>query len=521
MNAKRKRGAGRDPILWFKSASLPLNVNLGVYRQIFSTTEQTLDPSALVQIIQSKQLKPTAPTKTTQEVSIDDQEGGVPLPASMLTPSTSGPHYFLCMMGGGHFAAMIISLSPKTIRKNGIEDRSATVIAHKTFHRYTTRRKQGGSQSANDNAKGAAHSAGSTLRRYNETALTTDIRQLLQEWKTLVQSSELWFVRATGSTNRRTLYGPYEGQVMTHTDDRIRGFPFNTRRATQAELMRAFVELTRVKVVQVDQEALARQREEERLATGAAAARAISDAQAADDARVAARAQKEQDRKDQEAVLHTSQLQALIRRSKAPGLISYLSSNNLDANYRFAPQSLAANHHTPFSLHLAASMNSAVCVTALLNKTNADPTLVNSAGKTAFEICGDRSTRDAFRVARHELGETKHDWTAAKIPAAMTREEAGSRAEREKADAAEAKQKADAEAEAERKRIDAEELANGATPNLAFKSGKAKSLLSSNEKTKTAQEKRDDETRGMTDAMKARLEREKRARAAEARLGMR
>lgn len=36
---------------------------------------------------------------------------------------------------------------------------------------YPARRKQGGSQSINDNAKGAAISAGAVLRRYGEQAL--------------------------------------------------------------------------------------------------------------------------------------------------------------------------------------------------------------------------------------------------------------------------------------------------------------------------------------------------------------
>jgi hypothetical protein len=40
---------------------------------------------------------------------------------------------------------------------------------------YLARRKQGGSQAANDNAKGNAKSAGATLRRYGEQALR-DVR---------------------------------------------------------------------------------------------------------------------------------------------------------------------------------------------------------------------------------------------------------------------------------------------------------------------------------------------------------
>ncbi len=140
----------------------------------------------------------------------------------------------MCMIGGGHFAAMIVSLAPKVSKHSaGADQRQANVIAHKTFHRYTTRRKQGGGQSANDAAKGAAHSAGSSLRRYNEAALEQEIRLLLTEWKDLIASCQLIFLRATGSSNRRILLGPYEGQVLRHNDPRNRTFPFNTRRATQ------------------------------------------------------------------------------------------------------------------------------------------------------------------------------------------------------------------------------------------------------------------------------------------------
>ncbi|PQE17875.1 putative Found in Mitochondrial Proteome protein [Rutstroemia sp. NJR-2017a BBW] len=122
---------------------------------------------------------------------------------------------------------MIVSLTPKQTKNSstGPLTKEATVLAHKTFHRYTTRRKQGGAQSANDSAKGAAHSAGSSLRRYNEQALTDEVRLLLHDWKPMIDSSTLLFIRATGTTNRRTLFGPYDNQVLRQNDPRIRGFP--------------------------------------------------------------------------------------------------------------------------------------------------------------------------------------------------------------------------------------------------------------------------------------------------------
>jgi len=44
-------------------------------------------------------------------------------------------------------------------------------VVHKTFHSYTVRAKQGGSQSSRDNRGNYPKSAGASLRRYNEQML--------------------------------------------------------------------------------------------------------------------------------------------------------------------------------------------------------------------------------------------------------------------------------------------------------------------------------------------------------------
>ena len=44
-------------------------------------------------------------------------------------------------------------------------------MAHKTFHRYTVRAKRGTAQGLKDSKGNAPHSAGASLRRYNEAAL--------------------------------------------------------------------------------------------------------------------------------------------------------------------------------------------------------------------------------------------------------------------------------------------------------------------------------------------------------------
>ena len=479
---RKQRNSGTPPLVWFTTPLLPQNTSLGVYRAILTNAEE--EESNMVEVIRKKQIHPT-PTRTLP----NDDSNGVALPSTVTSPSV-----FMCMIGGGHFAGMIVSLAPKLAKQStGTEQRQAIVIAHKTFHRYTTRRKQGGSQSANDAAKGAAHSAGSSLRRYNEVALGQEIRALLSEWRDLIGNVELVFVRATGSSNRRILYGPYDGQVLRHNDPRNRTLPFSTRRATQAELMRAFVELTRVKVSRVDQAGLA--------------AAAVQSENAQLTKTLIAPQEHQPNKEEQEAILNTSQLQSLIRRSKAPAIVSYLSSHSLSPNYLFHPPSAQVHHHAPMPLHLASSVNSSAVVLALLTKAGADPTLVNGEGKPAFDLTGNRATRDAFRVARSELGENKWDWSAAHVPPPLSKAEAEERGAREKADADRAETK---RRKAEEERLRKEKPAIDQDTN---KGGKTLGVV-----PRTAEERREEDARGMTPEIRIRIERERRARAAEERM---
>ncbi|CAH0016989.1 unnamed protein product [Clonostachys rhizophaga] len=476
-DAKRSN-RGKPPLIWFSSPVLPENNYFGLYRAILTGEDQR--DSDIVQVLRKKQLEPVPVPKLNKD--------GTPT----ATAPYKGPHIFLCMIGGGHFAAMVVSLAPRATKGSVTMNREATVLAHKTFHRYTTRRKQGGSQSANDNAKGTAHSAGSGLRRYNEQALVQDVRALLEDWKGLLDTADLLFVRATGATNRRTLFGPYDGQVLRHNDTRLRGFPFSTRRATQNELMRSFIELTRLKVREIDpSQELTVEPQQTSTPTKQSAQKA---------------AKPKLSEEQETALLHTSQLQAFVRRSKLPALLSYLKNNQIGSDFEFQPPD--QNYHAPRLLHLAAAQNAAPMILGILSRGGADPTLKNREGKTAFELSGDRSSRDAFRVARSELGEDKWDWEAAKVPAAMTKAEAGSRDEREKQEAD--KKEADRrKAEEERLRVEGPKVAES-------KRAKANALAAG--LVKTPQERREEEARGLTPEMRMKLERERRARAAEERL---
>jgi hypothetical protein len=470
-------GRSKPPLIWFSSPLLPENTYFGMYRAIL-TGEELRPQEDLTQVVKKKQVEPISMPKPNKDGTLPEI-------------AYKGPHIFLCMIGGGHFAAMVVSLAPRPIKGSTTMNREAIVLAHKTFHRYTTRRKQGGSQSANDNAKGNAHSAGAGIRRYNEQALVQDVRALLEDWKGLIDTSELLFIRATGSTNRRTLFGPYDGQVLKHNDARLRGFPFSTRRATQNELMRSFIELTRLKVKEFIPTKHAEPSGKETPAS----------------TRTQKPSKPKLSEEEETALLHTSQIQAFVRRSKLPALLLYLKNNNVSPDFELQPPD--QNHHAPRPLHLAAAQNSPAMVLELLTRAGANPSLGNREGKMPFELAGDRATRDAFRVARSELGEMKWAWDDAKVPPAMSRAEAGSRDEREKLEAS--------QREAERRKAEEDKLRR--EPEAAERNAaKAKAIALAAGLTKTPQERREEEARGLTPEMRMRLERERRARAAEARL---
>ncbi|KAF8429164.1 ankyrin repeat and zinc finger domain-containing protein [Tirmania nivea] len=470
-----KNGTHKTPLFWLRSSLLPSTVSLGIYRALLPPTVTT-SPSEIPYYLAQKQLRPA--------------------PNSPQNP----PHFFLCMIGGGHFAAMVISLLP-TSPSHKPGERTATVLAHKTFHRYTTRRKQGGTQSANDNAKGNAHSAGSSLRRYNEAELNKDIRELLASWKEQwIDTAELLFIRAAGTLNRRTIFH-YEGAVLNTRDARIRGFPFSTRRATQSELMRAFVELTRVKISRVSSNSLFSSNQsllERPKPTTTTTATAPGP-----------KGSLKPTAQERLLLDHTTTLAALIRRSKVPPLLTYLTSSSLTANFTFYPP--AQHFHAPTPLHLASSVNSAACVSALLTKADGDPTILSSEGKTPYDLAGDRATRTAFRLARSELGEDRFDWNKARVPAPLTLEDVRLRDEREAAErlAREEREKERRVREVARLKKEEEERVMRERRNNALRTGGGGVLLGS---------RREREVVGMTPEMRMRLERERRARAAEARI---
>ena len=189
-----------------------------------------------------------------------------------------------------------------------------------------------------------------------------------------------------------------------------------------------------------------------------------------------------------------------MQRKKIPALTAYLKEHNLSPDFALHP--ISAHSHASTLLHLASSSSLPSVVTTLLT-LGANPELTNAAGKTPYEIAGDRSTRDRFRLARHTLGESKWNWESAKVGKPLTEKDLQVRDEREKSDMEVAK----TQKQAETKRVADEALKTSGKPTTTGKTmggGKAIPDRAGND-------------RGITEEMKVKIERERRARAAEAR----
>ncbi|EGW32720.1 uncharacterized protein SPAPADRAFT_137135 [Spathaspora passalidarum NRRL Y-27907] len=425
----------------------------GIYKSLF-TQEQLLNANPMTELKQFSQLK----TKKSA----------------------------LFMIGGGHFAGAIISHTPKNTRgnaptaKESILEQGVNIVISKTFHRYTTRRKQGGSQSASDNARGKANSAGSSIRRYNEQALIQEVRELLQEWKSHLNECVSIFIRANGASNKKILVG-YEGAVLQNNDPRIRSFPFTTKRATTSELKRAWVELAYLKEVPIPKASLKTPE--------------VKRAKSPSPAKI--EKPKEQIRAEEVS----AELISLLKKQKAPKLISFIKQNKIDVDsFRLQPEDRFT--HSPTLLHYASVNSLNHMVQILVVNLKANPTVLNKAGRTPAEVASDAETRKVFQIVRHKLGESYCDWKLAKVGPAKSKEEFD-REEQEKNE----------QIKLEQQKLIQEELAKKTEMELR----KPKIQSSGSLATPGADALN---MSGLSEQQKMRIMREQRARAAEARMKM-
>ncbi|CAK8542241.1 unnamed protein product [Lathyrus sativus] len=365
------------------------------------------------------------------------------------------------LASGGHFAGCVFD--------------GETVVAHKTFHRYVVRAKAGKKQSTNDASGRAAHSAGASLRRYNELALKKEVHELLTAWRPYFDASICIFIHAP-SSSRQLLY---DGEKPCFTNPQCaRNIAMIVRRPTLREAKRVYGQLTLVSYEADEKEILQSDQQEAvppiRIAkrTGATPASKVD-------------------------------MAGLDKNNKAEASSSNQNDEPLISSNDESENELSGKS-TP--LHQAAQSADSQKVTELLEQ-GLDPCIKDERGRTPYMLAPDKEVRNTFRRFMASNPD-KWDWNAAKVPSALTKEmeesQAAKQAEKDAKRKARAKElkklrkakekKAQAEA-AEKQKIAPTSATGQSQPRSGVK-------LSKEEELKRAQDE----------------EREKRAAAAERRM---
>ncbi|KAG1750056.1 hypothetical protein EDD22DRAFT_916702 [Suillus occidentalis] len=497
-------------VTWFHS---PPSTQIGVYRMLFP-------------------IDTPAPSYLAELKSIQERVEG-------------GRKWAMFMVAGGHFAGAIVEVSrpagdqdsttsAKAKKKLQKPKPETSILKHKTFHRYTTRRKQGGSQSVNDNSKGAAISAGAMLRRYGEQALRDDIRNLLLDWADDIQDCERIWLRA--SVSNRRIFLDYENCVINKGDDRLRTFPFPTRRPTQSELVRCLLELTQVKTSHLTEEAL-RAQDEVFLASLPKPKATPSTAPAAPE-----KAKSQRLTKEEEAYREKwSRLLDMISKGRSEPLKSFWEREGASLGGVDALIPEWTGDRRASLLQVAVHSGQEDVTRWLLYDLHADPTIVvppsgvhqedkaanesdasnapplQGAGsrRTAYDLARTRAVRDVFRQCAGDHPDWWDWFGMARVPSTYNKEKEEAKDEKRKQRKKGLKEKMREREARERERegkqpdIDGEQMevkseSHSQDPMAPRKLGGSSGAV--------------DGVVGLTVELRAKVERERRARAAEARL---
>uniref|UniRef100_A0A0A9ET46 VLRF1 domain-containing protein n=1 Tax=Arundo donax TaxID=35708 RepID=A0A0A9ET46_ARUDO len=272
------------------------------------------------------------------------------------------------LTSGGHFAGCVFD--------------GNSIIAHKTFHRYVVRAKAGKRQSGKDATGKVAHSAGSSLRRYNEAALKKEIQELILAWKSYFDSCVCAFIYAP-SKNRQMLFDGDKTQSVLQACD-IHPVPLTVHRPTLKEAKRVYSSLTQLYY------------EMECSITDEVLPRVES-----------VTSPEYSQGKKKEVVMGSEE-------SIADLSISLESLNKNEA------ATVPSSKNVTTALHEAAKSGN-VQLTLELLEQGLDPCIRDARGKTPYMLASDKEVRNTFRRFM-ALNLDKWDWHAADVPSALTKE---------------------------------------------------------------------------------------------------
>ncbi|PWA00654.1 hypothetical protein BB558_003290 [Smittium angustum] len=374
-------------------------IQYGIFKGVIQTKKdgKKTEPSTMLQELKNIQLgKNKIPNNQKQADSASGKKN---------TDAKNKVYWVILQLSGGHFAGGVFDIGADKI------------VAHKTIHRYTTRRKQGTSQSSHDKAKGQpAKSAGAQIRRYNEIKLMDDISSILLEWKNYLTSSSRIF-QSTSKATRRVFFGN-ENSVIPYDSEKIRICPIQIGRPSLLEIERVYKVLSSVYIREID---FKQQSSPKNALGGSQDIPNLSEQETKSD--------EYPSDSDSEGTLEPEPRPELVAflynaakvipdQSKSDEqVLEFLESNEellLDAfldpatELRYLEKCPdVRSNKTPTLLHLASMYGRNKSIVFLLDHGD-DPTITNgfppmySGGRTAYELSPNRETRDVFRKYRFE-----------------------------------------------------------------------------------------------------------------------
>jgi hypothetical protein len=145
--------------------------------------------------------------------------------AEVLRP---GETWAVFAFASGYFMSTVWQIAPSVGQENSRQ--FPRCILHKRHHRYTTRRKQGGSQSAHDAKGRPAKSVGAQMRREGERQLFDDVRSVFTsaEWAPAIRACRRIVLAV--SRRERPAFLLAAAPALSKDDPRIFAPPFETGR---------------------------------------------------------------------------------------------------------------------------------------------------------------------------------------------------------------------------------------------------------------------------------------------------
>lgn len=263
---------------------------------------------------------------------------------------------------------------------------------HRVLTRYTTRRGQGGAQATIDGSGHAPKSMGSQLRRHGEQALSSDVRRIVGvEWRAALDACD-FIVVSTARVLRPVLFHGTDNDPAPLDPASVQRLPFAVPRPTLDAVKQAHERLGTLVIHPVTPE---------RSTEGVG-----------HEPVVAPTAAQREPAAPQEPVPEfpevSSASQQLLEAAARPDADPEADIPD-DADFN------ARDFVGRRPLHLAAAAGNARFVLTLLDR-GADPTAFDERERVPYLLAADKKTREAFRIARAQLGEDAFDWVLASVP---------------------------------------------------------------------------------------------------------